>query len=174
MFLMFNVVPLTRPAESQLTQKVHTTPVDEVVVVEGTRGTSEPILRTAVVKPAWSVLQPIAAILGGFLVVLGAAVIVDTGISDWTGSTATIWGFTHTPLLAAAEIGLGLFLLASSASAKATRAALIGFGALMAAFGAIVLLEPGMFEDTLAANRQVGVLHAAAGAGSVILGSLVR
>ena len=164
MFLMFNVVPLTRPAESQLVQKVHITPVDEFAL--GTAIKSK--------ESTWSVLQLIAAALGGFMVVLGAAVIVAAGITEWTDSTATVWGFTHTPLLAAAEVALGLILLASSASVKATRAALIGFGALMAAFGAIVLLEPGFFADTLAPNRQVGVLYAASGAGSVVLGSLVR
>jgi hypothetical protein len=164
MFLMFNVMPLTRPAESQLTQRVHITPVDEFAL--GTAIKSR--------ESTWSVLQLIAAALGGFLVVLGSAVIVATGVTDWTDSTATVWGFTHTPLLAAAEVVLGLLLLASSASAKATRAALIGFGALMAAFGAIVLLEPAMFADTLAPSRQVGMLFAASGAGSVVLGSLVR
>ena len=162
--MMFNVVPLTRPAESQLIQKVQITPVEDFAL--GTAIKSK--------ESTWSMLQVIAAALGGFLIVLGGIVIAATGVTEWTDSTATVWGFTQTPLLAAAGIVLGLFLLASSASVKATRAALIGFGALMAAFGAIVLLQPGMFDDIFGANREVGVLYAASGASSVFLGSLVR
>ncbi len=40
----------------------------------------------------------------------------------------------------------------------------------MAVFGIVMLIEPGVFSDTLGVNRQMGLLYTTAGAGSTVLG----
>ncbi len=163
---MLTVLPILRPTEP----RVDTYQV--VVETDATHTGSRPIQERRRLA-TWSPLQLVVAALGGFLIVLGAMVLVDTGVASWTESTATVWGFSHTPLMAVIDIVLGLLLLASSGGPSAARAALFGFGSLMAIFGAIVLLEPGVFGDVLGVNRQVGVFYASAGAGSVFLGGLI-
>lgn len=166
---MFHVFPVPRPVDNP---RVATLEPHEAAEQAQSRTAERPRVERAAQAP-WSLLQLIAAGLGGFLIVAGAIALVTTGVSSWTEPTTTVWGFRHTPLMAVAEIVLGLCLLAATPSAFAARGALFGFGSLMAVFGAIVLLEPGVFDDLLGVNRQIGVLYAAGGAGAVLLGAVI-
>jgi hypothetical protein len=115
----------------------------------------------------------VAALLGGFLVVLGVIALARSGLDSWTAPTELVWGFGHTPLMAVIEILLGLGMLAAVSNPFTAKTTLAGLGALMAVFGAIVLLEPAVFDDLLGANRRMGLLYAGSGAGGVLLSTLI-
>jgi hypothetical protein len=165
---MFHVFPVPRSTEPGS-------------VAIDSRERSERMHATAAERPIWdiptpapwSLLQVLAVGLGGFFIVLGAVALADTGLEAWTGVEATVWGFRHNSLLAVIEILVGLFILSASPSASAARSALVGFGTLLVVVGAVMLLEPAVLRDVLGANRQVGALYTATGAGAVVLGALV-
>lgn len=162
---MFTVLPILRPTEPRIDTHAG------VVETDAMHTGDQVVVRRRVAT--WSPLQLVIAALGGFFIVLGSLILVEGGVASWTETTATVWGFSHTPLMAVIDIVLGLFLLGSAASPGSARSALFGFGLLMAVFGAIVLLEPEVFGDVLGVNRQVGVFHLSAGAGSMFLGGLI-
>lgn len=164
----FHVLPIPRPVDNP---RVAT--LDPHEMPELTNSTTAPPRAGRATWAPWSPLQLIVAGLGGFLIVLGTLALASTGVPSWTEPTTTVWGFRHSPLMAVIEIVLGLCLLGATPSAFAARGALFGFGSLMAVFGAIVLLEPGVFSGLLGVNRQVGVLYAAGGTGAMLLGGLV-
>lgn len=164
MFLMF---PVPRAVEPREPRSAATT-TEEVEMTDTARAQ-----RARATWAPWSPLQLIVAGLGGFLVVLGVLAISSAGFNSWTEPDVAVWGFRHTPLMAGIEIVLGLALLSATTSPFAARTTLMGFGALMAVFGAIVLVEPKVFGDLLGANRQMGVLYTAAGCGGIALSSLV-
>jgi hypothetical protein len=70
------------------------------------------------------------------------------------------------------EVALGLLLMLNAASAFASRGMLIGLGAIAAAFGLIVVFEPGAFQESLGVARNSGWLFLGIGAGAVVLGSV--
>ena len=120
----------------------------------------------------WSPAQFLVAALGGFLIILGTLVLAKTGLANLTLSRATVWGMEHTPLMALIEVLLGLFVLTNAPYPYSARNTLFGIGALMAVFGLITLIEPGLFSDTLGVNRPLGLFYAVGGTASTVLGSL--
>lgn len=120
----------------------------------------------------WSPAQLISGGIGLFLTVLGGIALARTGFGDLTSPETTVLGFGHTPLLGMIEVIFGVVLMLDAASAFASRVVLIGFGAIAAAFGLIVLIEPGAFQDWLGVARNSGWLYLGIGAGAFILGSL--
>lgn len=139
-------------------------------------------MTTAVRRPRatwapWSPLQLIVTVLGGFLVILGVIALsragFASGFADWTEPKVLVWGFAHTPLMAIIELFLGFSMLWTATSPFSARTTLAALGALMAVFGAIVLLEPGVFGDLLGANRNMGLFYLSSGAGGVLLSALV-
>lgn len=119
----------------------------------------------------WSPAQLISGALGVFLTVLGGVTLARIGLGDLTSPETTVLGFGHTPLLGLIEIVLGLFLMINAVSAFASRGMLIGFGAIAAAFGLIIVIEPGAFQDWLGVARNSGWLYLGIGAGAIVLGS---
>jgi len=144
------------------TQHEPTTPHSEVVHEE----------HTSRVWGPWSPAQLFAGGLGLFLTVLGGIALARTGFGDLTSPDTTVLDFGHTPLLAIIEIVFGVVLMLDAASAFASRSMLIGFGAIAAAFGLIIAIEPGAFQDWLGVSRANGWLYLALGAGAFVLGSL--
>ena len=120
----------------------------------------------------WSPAQLISGAIGLFLTVLGGMALARTGLGDLTAPETTVLGFGHTPLLGLIEVVFGLFLMLDAASAFASRGMLIGFGAIAAAFGLIVVIEPGAFQDWLGVARNSGWLFLGIGAGAFVLGSV--
>ena|SRR3989304_1002268 len=165
---MFHVFPVPRST------KLSFVALDPIERSEQWHATAErPIIWDVPTPAPWSLLQVLAAGLGGFFIVLGAVALAETGLQAWTGAEATVWGFRHSSLLAVIEILVGLFLLNATPSVLAARSTLVWLGAMLAILGAIVLVEPQALRDVLGANRQIGVLYAATGAGAVFLGAMV-
>jgi hypothetical protein len=127
---------------------------------------------TQVAWGPWSPAQLVAGGIGLFLTVLGGIALARTGLGDMTSPETTVLGFGHTPLMAIIEIGFGVLLMLDAANAFASRGMLIGFGALAAAFGLIIVIEPGAFQDWLGVSRANGWLYVGLGAGAFVLGSL--
>ena len=121
-------------------------------------------------RDRWSPAQWIAGALGVFLTVLGGIALARTGFGDLTSPETTVLGFGHTPLLGIIEVVLGLMLMIDAASAFASRSMLVGFGALAAAFGLIVVIEAGAFQDWLGVTRDSGWLYLGLGGAAFILG----
>ncbi|HSM01366.1 MAG TPA: hypothetical protein VK960_02845 [Acidimicrobiia bacterium] len=121
---------------------------------------------------AWSPAQLVAGALGLFLTVLGGIVLARIGFGDLTSPETSVFGFGHTPLLAMIEVAVGLLLMLDAASAFASRAMLIGLGGVAAAFGLIIVIEPGAFQDWLGVTRNSGWLYLGIGAGAFLLGGL--
>jgi hypothetical protein len=154
---------------STLEEPVETT--DEYadpVVVE----TSDPVIQPVEedTRGRWRPAQLIAVAIGGFLTVLGGVALSRTGFGELTSPETTVFGFGHTPLLGMIEVGLGLVMIINAATSFATRGMLLGFGALAAAFGLIVVIEPGVFQDLLGVTRDSGWLYVGVGAAAFILG----
>ena len=119
----------------------------------------------------WSPAQVVVAALGGFLTILAVLVLVRGGVGDWTAPRTAVWGFRHTPLMAAIEIGLGLLILSAAANAMAAKTTLTAIGVFMAVFGIITLIEPAAFARVLGVNRQMGLLYTGFGVGGWLLGT---
>src|SRR5690606_10540426 len=95
-----------------------------------------------VVSPA----RIVARILGVILLVMGGVALARTGLRSLTGETATVLGFEHTALMGLIDIVAGLLFLVAAA-AVAVRGQLIGISLLTAAFGAVMMIEPGAMSD---------------------------
>jgi hypothetical protein len=120
----------------------------------------------------WSPAQMISGVIGMFLTVMGGIALARIGLGDLTSPDTTVFGFGHTPLMGLIEVALGLLLMLNAASAFASRGMLIGLGAIAAAFGLIVVFEPGAFQESLGVARNSGWLFLGIGAGAVVLGSV--
>ena len=120
----------------------------------------------------WSPAQLISGGIGLFLTVLGGIALARIGFGDLTSPETTVLGFGHTPLLGLIEVVFGVVLMLDAASAVASRGMLIGFGAIAAAFGLIIVIEPGAFQDWLGVTRDSGWLYLGLGAAAFVLGSV--
>jgi peptidoglycan/LPS O-acetylase OafA/YrhL len=100
----------------------------------------------------WDVGSVLAIAAGVALTVLGAVALVRTGIDEtWYHPVDEVAGISHTPLLGAVEIGVGvLLMLAGLAGARV----LVAFVALAAgAAAAVVAIEPDVADRELAIER---------------------
>lgn len=133
--------------------------------------TDTPVRR--VVWAPWSPAQLFVAAIGGFFVVLGVLTLSESGVAAWTTPRVTVWGFSHTPLMAVIEIALGLSVILAAPYPFSARGTLLGFGVLMAVFGIITIVDPTAFADVLGVNRPMGWLYLGTGLGSAVIGSVV-
>lgn len=120
----------------------------------------------------WSPAQLIVGGLGGFLTILGALVLFRGGVGDWTAPITSVWGFSHSPLMAVIEVSLGLFILSAAADPTSAKGTLVTAGALMAVFGIVTLADPAAFHHVLGVDRQMGVLYTTFGVSGFVLGHL--
>ena len=137
--------------------------VDHQVVVDHELVDRQVAERTVMREPfSWG--QPVAFVVGGLFLVLGAVALARTGMpsgGDVTQPHVGVAGLDHTPLLAMIEIVLGLVLLGAGAASGARRGLMIFFGGAALLFGIITLIEPQPFHDTLgmhAANSWLFIL----------------
>lgn len=103
-------------------------------------------------KERWDVASLLAMAVGVALVVIGAVALVRAEVdSSWYSPVVEVAGASHTALLGAIELGVGLLLvLAGLAHARIFAA----FVALVAGVGAaLVALEPDLADRELALDR---------------------
>jgi len=103
-------------------------------------------------------LSRVASLLaGGFFVVFGVLVLLDTGISRFPDLPHSItFGFTQTPLLGAVDVAVGLLLLAGASGWE--RGVTTFVSAVMTLGGLIILLGVDRLPAALATNTGYGAL----------------
>src|SRR4051812_42167250 len=110
----------------------HRTEMDDAPVATREVGYERAVVSDRVFDPA----RIVALVAGLGFVLLGALVLIDTGISGFPSTPVTeVAGFTQTPLLGAINIGVGLLLLA--AAADRDRSLSVFVGALLLVGGVI-------------------------------------
>jgi hypothetical protein len=105
----------------------------------------------------WSPAQIIGLIAGIGMTVLGIAAVAQTGFHTDHIYTPhdVVWHLPHSPLLAVCEIGWGVLMILASVVPGASRE-LMGFlGAIMLAFGIVVLVDA--YSDNL--SHWLAVTH---------------
>lgn len=161
----------TEETTTTVEQRSETEPRDEFRdESDVVREVDEPSVRSG----RWSPAQFISSAIGIFLTVLGGIALSRTGLGELTSPETTVFGFGHTPLLGIIEVGLGVLLMIQAVSAFVSRSMLIALGAVLAAFGLIVLIEPATLNEWLGVSRASGWLYLGLGAGAFILGGLSR
>jgi hypothetical protein len=121
-------------------------------------------------KRVWSPAQLVAGAIGLFLIVLGAVSLLRSGIETLTSPTATVLGFSQTPLMALIGIVMGALFLRAAASTLGVRGSLTFLGLLSLGFGLIVAIEPGATATWFGGTRSLGLLYLAIGAASLVAG----
>lgn len=113
--------------------------------------------------PSWTPAQILALVLGVVFVVLGGVALLRTGIgTNVFEPTATVAGLAYTPLLGMIEVVFGLILLAAGAFPGASDA-VVFLGVLALAFGLLLVIEPGAFQESLAAGEAHGWFYVVCG-----------
>jgi hypothetical protein len=126
--------------------------------------------RSVVDRRVWSPAQFVAGAIGLFLVVLGAVALLRSGFETMTSPTATVLGYTHTPLMAIISIVMGAMFLAAAASTLGVRGTLTFLGLLSLGFGLVMAIEPGQTSSWLGGGTSLGVLYAIIGGVSLVAG----
>lgn len=117
---------------------------DEVVETE----------RSAPVR--WDLPALLAAATGVALIVIGVLALVRSGIDGtWYQPVVEVAGISHTPLLGAIEIGVGVLLVLAAMAGVRVLAALVALAAGVAAV--VVAIEPGAVERELAIETEWAV-----------------
>ena len=117
---------------------------DEVVETE----------RSAPVR--WDLPALLAAATGVALIVIGVLALVRSGIDGtWYQPVVEVAGISHTPLLGAIEVGVGVLLVLAAMAGVRVLAALVALAAGVAAV--VVAIEPGAVERELAIETEWAV-----------------
>lgn len=118
-------------------------------------------------------LSRLASLLAGaFFVLLGALVLLDTGLSDFPDLPLSVtFGFTQTPLLGAADVAIGLLLLAGAAGWE--RSITIFVSAVMAIAGLIILFGVDRLPAALVTNTGYGALLLLVGGALLLIATVI-
>ena len=120
---------------------------------------------------SWSPAQFVAGGIGLLLTVTGGVALARLlPIESITGESTTVLGVGHTTLMAIITLGVGVLYLAQAGAPFDVRPGLITLGVISLAFGLIVVIEPGAFDDALALGQNGGWLFTLIGAVSVVAG----
>ena len=130
---------------------------------------TEPVTTTTtreseVVVDQWSFADAVVAIVGAGLALVGALVLIRTGVDrTWYRPVETVLDARHTPLLGAIELGAGILLMLTAAARSRALPALTGLaiavaGALAAIENAEVSRELAIEESWAWALAGVGLL----------------
>jgi hypothetical protein len=93
-----------------------------------------------VVTEQWSFADAVVALIGAGLALVGALVLVRTGIdASWYRPVETVADADHTPLLGALEVGAGVLLMLAAASRSRALPALTGLAIAVA--GGLAAIE---------------------------------
>lgn len=123
--------------------------------------------RTVVGRRMWSPAQLIAGAIGLLLVVVGAVVVLRSGVDSFTGSTVNVVGFEHTTLMGIIHIGAGLMFL-GAAAALGGRGSLTFISLAALAFGLVVVIEPGSMGEWVGGAPDIGWPYVVIGAVSLL------
>lgn len=128
----------------------------------------EVIDRTEVVSYRWTPGSIVAVLAGGALAVVGVVALTRTEInSTWYSPVAEVANVSHTPLLAAIEVGVGAAVVLLALAGARLLTALVCMIAAVAA--AVAAIDPAEVNRELAIERSWAVGIAAVAAAVAIL-----
>lgn len=127
----------------------------------------EPVVshETASVREPFGVAQAISLAIGIFLVVIGAVGLARAGIHHLDTPRALVGPFSMTPLLALADLVLGLVGLVGAAGRAAGRSVCMFLGPVLIAAGIIALIQN---VRVLGWNRADGFAYIVCGAVAIV------
>jgi hypothetical protein len=103
---------------------------------------------TTTTHSRWDLGSVLATAAGIALAVLGAVTLVRTGVNGtWYSPVEEVAGIRHTPLLGIIELGVGVALILAGLAGNNLLAAIIAFGAAIAA--AVVAIDTDRFREEL-------------------------
>jgi hypothetical protein len=118
----------------------------------------------------WTPAQLATLVLGVVFVVMGGVALLRSGLDlDLFNPVVVVGGLAYTPLLGLIELLVGLILLAVGAYPGASDA-VVFIGVLLLAFGLLLIIEPGAFQESLAAGRAHGWFYAIVGGVAAAIG----
>lgn len=119
----------------------------------------------AAIRQPFGIAQLFSLGIGIFLIVIGAVGLARTGIHHLDSPVASVGPFTMTPLLAAANLFLGLVGLIGAASRAAARGTCMFIGPVMLVAGIIALIQR---VRVLGWNQADGVIYIILGAAAIV------
>jgi uncharacterized membrane protein HdeD (DUF308 family) len=109
---------------------------------------------------------------GAYLVVLGALVLLDSGLNDFPDlPLSSTFGFTQTPLLGAINVGIGLLLLLGAAGWE--RGITTFVSSVMAIGGLIILLGVDRLPTALTTNTGYGAMLLVVGGVLLLIATVI-
>ncbi|MGH8926940.1 MAG: hypothetical protein ACRDWH_01215, partial [Acidimicrobiia bacterium] len=106
----------------------------------------------------------VAGIIGLFLTVLGAVVMLRVGFESLTGDTTSVMNISHTLLMGIIHLVAGLFFLGAAGTVLGSRSGLTTLGLMAMAFGLIYAIEPDALAAALGGDGRLGWLYVFVGA----------
>ena len=122
--------------------------------------------RVVVDRKTWSPVQIVAGVAGLFLTVLGAVAALRVGFDF--DATDSVLGLTHTLLMAAIHLVVGIIYLVTAGNALGSRGTLTTMGLLLLAFGLVYGIESDSLAGALGGDPTIGWIYAIIGAASLI------
>jgi hypothetical protein len=119
----------------------------------------------AAVREPFGVAQFFSLGIGIFLIVIGAVGLARAGVRHIDSPMVTVGPFTMTPLLAAANLVIGLIGLVGATGRAAARGVCMFIGPLMIAGGVVALIQN---VRALGWNRADGAIYIILGAAALI------
>ena len=118
-------------------------------------------------------LSRLASLLAGaYFVLLGALVLLDTGLSDFPDlPLSSTFGFTQTPLLGAVNVGIGLLLLLGASGWE--RGITTFVSSVMAVGGLIILFGVDRLPDALTTNTGYGAMLLVIGGALLLIATVI-
>ena len=129
--------------------------VNDRDAVRSERAGDDVVARDEVIEttsPHWDLGSVLATAAGVALTVIGVLALVRTGVDEtWYSPVEEVASVSHTPLLGAIEVGVGVLLILAGLTGARMVAALV---ALVAGIGAaVVAIEPELVDQELALER---------------------
>jgi hypothetical protein len=123
-------------------------------------------------SPLARVGQVIILVAGAVMLVSGVLGLARADLEgELTSPVVDVFGYSHAPWLAIAEIAAGLLLVASGATAWARGGAVV-IGTVLVVIGAVLLIDDGVAPAEWALDGDYGWFLVVAGAAAVIGGLL--
>lgn len=127
----------------------------------------EPVVaeERAAVREPFGIAQLFSLAIGIFLIVIGAIGLARAGVHHIDSPIASVGPFTMSPLLAAANLFIGLVGLIGAAGRAAARSVCMFIGPVLLAGGIVALIQS---VRVLGWNRSDGVIYIILGAVAII------
>lgn len=128
--------------------------------------------RTTLHDQVFDLSRVVTLLAGAYFVVLGALVLLDTGLSGFPDlPLSDTFGFTQTPLLGAADVAVGLLLLAGASGWERSITTFVS--AVMTIGGLIILFGVDRLPAALVTNTGYGAMLLIVGSALLLIATVI-